>query len=316
MARVEEALRAVVHDGDMRIDAVTSHLAHAGGKRIRPALTLLTSYLGPDPENTDVEKSALVVELTHLATLYHDDVMDDAPMRRGVPSAQSRYSNTAAILAGDILFARASMLVAELGPTAVHLHAQTFERLCRGQLFETLGPADGADRIEHYLKVLADKTGSLIAASARYGVLSAGGASELAETVSAYGEAVGVAFQLADDVIDVLSTGEVTGKTPGTDLREGVVTMPILLLDRRRAQGTLDGEGERILHAFESGELADDAVLASVIAALNTHPVLEETQDLAREWADRAISALEPLPGGEVKDALRDFAQLTVERLS
>lgn len=222
MESVETRLQEAVRSPEPDVDELTRHLAAAGGKRLRPALCLLTSFLGPNPGNEDAEVSAAVVELTHLATLYHDDVMDEAPMRRGVPSAQQLAGNSAAILAGDVLFAKASSLVAGLGPEAVRLHAVTFERLCFGQLRETLGAPENVSARDNYINVLADKTGSLIAASARYGVNSSGGSPEIAEAVAEFGEKVGVAFQLADDVIDIMSDGDVTGKTPGTDLREGV----------------------------------------------------------------------------------------------
>lgn len=140
----------------------------SGGKRIRPVLTLLTAQLG-EGNNHAVITAAQAVEITHLASLYHDDVMDEAEMRRGVPSAQNVWGNSVAILTGDLLFARASKLVAGLGEGAIKLQADTFERLCLGQLHETIGPRPGDDPIEHYLQVLADKTGSLIAAAAQMG---------------------------------------------------------------------------------------------------------------------------------------------------
>ena len=170
----------------------------------------------------------MVVELTHLATLYHDDVMDEALVRRGAVSANSRYGNAVAILTGDFLFSRASNLLADLGPHAVRLQAVTFERLVTGQIRETVGPPDGADPIEHYLAVLADKTGSLIATSAEFGALFAGVDAATTDRLRAFGEQIGVAFQLSDDLLDIASDSAESGKTPGTDLREGVATLPAL----------------------------------------------------------------------------------------
>lgn len=314
MESVETRLQETVRAPEPDIDALTRHLAAAGGKRLRPALCLLTSFLGPNPGNEEAEISAAVVELTHLATLYHDDVMDDAPMRRGVPSAQQLAGNSAAILAGDVLFAKASTLVAGLGPEAVRLHAVTFERLCFGQLRETLGTPEGVSPRDNYIHVLAEKTGSLIAASARYGVNSAGGDPEIAEAVADFGEKVGVAFQLADDVIDIMSDGDVTGKTPGTDLREGVETMPILLLKERQAAGTIDPDGQRILDLL-AGE-RDDAEVEQSVALLRKHPVMNEVRDLARSWSDDAVASLDKIPDGEVKDGLVAFAWLMVDRIS
>ena len=314
MESVETRLQEAVRSPEPDVDELTRHLAAAGGKRLRPALCLLTSFLGPNPGNEDAEVSAAVVELTHLATLYHDDVMDEAPMRRGVPSAQQLAGNSAAILAGDVLFAKASSLVAGLGPEAVRLHAVTFERLCFGQLRETLGAPENVSARDNYINVLADKTGSLIAASARYGVNSSGGSPEIAEAVAKFGEKVGVAFQLADDVIDIMSDGDVTGKTPGTDLREGVETMPILILKERAAAGTIDEAGQQILDLL-AGDVGDEAVEKSV-SLLREHQVMEEVRDLARTWSDEAVASLDAIPEGEVRNGLYAFARLMVDRIS
>ncbi|MGO1590433.1 MAG: polyprenyl synthetase family protein [Ancrocorticia sp.] len=314
MERVESMLDEHVRMDDLQIDPATSHLAKAGGKRLRPALVFLTSELGPDPEAQAVYDSAVAVELTHLASLYHDDVMDEAPMRRGVESAQLAFSNTVAILAGDILFSRASTIVAGLGPRSVELHATMFERLCTGQLHETIGLAAGDNPKDHYLSVLADKTGSLIAASARYGVLSSGGSEDLAEIVAQYGERVGVAFQLADDVIDIMSSGDATGKTPGTDLREGVDTMPTILLRERAAAGTLDDAGAQILDRLENADLSSDEALEEVVGMLRKHAVLEETQEMARQWMESGLAYLDGVPEGDVRDSLTDYAHYSINR--
>lgn len=342
MEAVEEILRAATSHVEAQIAAPASHLAEAGGKRLRPMLTLLGSQLGSGV-NDQVRQSAVAVELTHLATLYHDDVMDSAPLRRGAPAAHEVWGNTVAILTGDLLFARASQIVAELGPEAVKLHAVTFERLCLGQLHETMGPADGADAVEHYIDVLADKTGSLIAASARYGAMFAEADPAAVAAMERFGEKVGIAFQLADDVIDLESDSDVTGKTPGTDLREGVDTMPILLLRAAAAAGTLDEAGLRILAVLDESNagsssdsadpvgsaelgvagaavrrdsLAHDDALAKVVGALREHAVLDQAREMARAWAADAVSELEALPEGDVRAALNDFAQSLVDRLA
>ncbi len=173
MAQVEQELLAATAADDPFIAEAAGHLATAGGKRFRPLLVLLASQFG-DPAAGGVVPAAVVVELTHLATLYHDDVMDEAPRRRGATSANERWGNAVAILTGDFLFARASEILADLGPEAVRLQAQTFQRLCSGQIRETIGPAPGEDPIAHHLSVLADKTGSLIATSARFGAMLSG----------------------------------------------------------------------------------------------------------------------------------------------
>ncbi|NBR26279.1 MAG: polyprenyl synthetase family protein, partial [Micrococcales bacterium] len=223
-----ELLKAVEHT-DPVANVTSRHLLDAGGKRLRPVLVLLAAGLGKGNVE-EVIKGAVVVELTHLATLYHDDVMDRAPMRRGVQTAHEIWGNSVAILTGDLLFARASQIVSRLGAKALTLQADTFERLCLGQLHETLGPTENEDPIQHYLQVLADKTGSLISASAEMGIIYGDAPVEYREPLRIYGEKVGVAFQLIDDVIDIAS--DASGKTPGTDLRAGVPTMPTLILRR------------------------------------------------------------------------------------
>lgn len=321
---LESQLHQVVRIGDEFIDTATSHLSDAGGKRLRPLLCMLTAELGSDPDSQKVFDSALVVELTHLASLYHDDVIDDAPLRRGVPSAQNLYGNRAAIMAGDVLFARASSIVAGLGPAAVRMHAEAFERLCMGELHETAGPREGDDPIYHYLRVLADKTGSLIAVSARSGVLASGGSEDIADIVAEYGELVGVAFQIADDVIDLISDRETTGKTPGTDLLEGVDTMPILLLRERAARAGEKGEkfaavdpaGAEILKLLDTGDLVSGNNLERAVMLLREHIVLDETKRLAQKFAGEAIGKLTKLPHGEVRSTLESFATMMVDRLS
>ncbi|GAA3818778.1 polyprenyl synthetase family protein [Cellulomonas soli] len=309
---VEERLRDAVTHTDPLADDASRHLVNAGGKRLRPLLTLLTAELG-DGARREVLDAAVVVELTHLATLYHDDVMDSAPLRRGAPSAHEVWGNSVAILTGDLLFARASTTVAGLGPDAVRIQAQTFERLCLGQLHETVGPRPDEDPIVHYLQVLADKTASLIATSARFGAMFSGCRPDVVEIVTEFGEKLGVAFQLADDVIDLTSDGAVTGKTPGTDLRERVPTLPALLLRARAARPDAGAEDLRVL-ALLDGDLSGDDQLAEAVAALRTHPVVEETRRRAVALARAAVLELEPLPGGPVKDALMSFAQTLVDR--
>lgn len=305
LEKVEVALLEGVTHTDPVANVTSRHLLEAGGKRLRPVLVLLGAALG-DANKDEVIKAAVVVELTHLATLYHDDVMDRAPMRRGVPTAHEVWGNNVAILTGDLLFARASQIVSRLGGKALTLQADTFERLCLGQLHETLGPQGEEDPIAHYLQVLADKTGSLIAASAELGVVYGDGPDEYREPMRIYGEKVGVAFQLIDDVIDILS--DASGKTPGTDLRAGVPTMPTLLL-----RASNDPEAKELIEIIDGG-LEDDAQLALAVSKLRKHPALEEAYQLARSWAQDAVAALAPLPESPVKQALKVFAEAVVDR--
>jgi len=316
LATVEAGLLAEMRFADEIADASTRYLLEAGGKRVRPVLTLLTAQLG-EGNNAEVIAAAQAVEITHVASLYHDDVMDDAPSRRGVPSAQNVWGNSVAILTGDLLFARASKIGARLGERILVLQAETFERLCLGQLHETIGPRDDEDPIDHYIQVLADKTGSLIAAAAQVGVIFSNAPEEYRAPVAEFGERIGVAFQLIDDVIDLASEVDDTGKTPGTDLRAGVATLPLLYL-RRLAK--TDSDADDLLRRIERdvttafyGE-ADEADLTAAIAELRTHPVTQLTLDEAHRWSREAVEALAPLPEGPVKKALTRFAETIVER--
>ncbi|GAA4265545.1 polyprenyl synthetase family protein [Frondihabitans peucedani] len=319
LERVEEGLLVEMAFGDDLADVTSRYLLSAGGKRIRPTLALLISQLG-DGATDAVVSAAQAVEITHLASLYHDDVMDEATMRRGVPSAQSRWGNNVAILTGDLLFARASTIVADLGEEAIKLQAQTFERLCLGQLHETIGPREGDDPIDHYLDVLSDKTGSLISMAAKVGVMFSGAPTEFLGPVAAFGEKIGVAFQLVDDVIDLSPQLEETGKRAGTDLLAGVETLPLMYL-RVEAQTDIDSaallsEIEANVRAATAGGQVDEADLAETVRQLREHDVTRRTHDEARRWATSAVDALAPLPQGPVKKALTRFAQRVVERSS
>jgi heptaprenyl diphosphate synthase len=305
---VEAELQEATKHTNPVLQKAARHLVEAGGKRVRPVLLLLTSLLGEGATQRVIDAAA-IVELTHLATLYHDDVMDDAPTRRGVPTAQHVFSNSIAILVGDLLLARASILSTRLGIEAITMQADTFERLCIGQLNESIGTEPGEDAIEHYIQVLADKTGSLIAASAKLGVMMGNAPEQYLEPLSEFGEKIGVAFQLVDDVIDISEAGP-SGKTPGTDLRAGVPTMPVLLL-RRLAK--TDSEAAALLAEIDS-DLSSDERLAEVVAKLRKHQVADEAFAEAKRWANEAIDALAVLPDGQTKRALTHFANAVVDR--
>jgi heptaprenyl diphosphate synthase len=311
---VEAGLLDQMHFADEIADVTSRYLLEAGGKRVRPVLTLLTAQLG-EGNNSDVILAAQAIEITHVASLYHDDVMDDAPSRRGVPSAQNVWGNSVAILTGDLLFARASKLGAKLGERILALQAETFERLCLGQLHETIGPRPDEDAIEHYIQVLADKTGSLISAAAQVGVIFSNAPKEYRAPVAEFGEKIGVAFQLIDDVIDLAAEMDDTGKTPGTDLRAGVATLPLLFL-RRLALTDPDAADllERIEREVTAEHNPDDAEVTAAIAELRDHAVTAQTLAEAHRWSREAVDALAPLPEGPVKKALTRFAETIVER--
>jgi heptaprenyl diphosphate synthase len=307
MAGVEQLLRRSVVSEYPFVTGAARHLVDAGGKRFRPLLTLLASHFG-DADSPAVVPAAVVVELTHLATLYHDDVMDEAALRRGAASANARWDNTVAILTGDFLFARASDLLADLGPDAVRIQARTFERLCTGQIRETVGPAEGEDPIAHHVGVLADKTGSLIATAGRFGAMMAGAPDGIVETMAAFGERIGVAFQLADDLVDIGSAHEQSGKTPGTDLREGVATLAVLY-----ARQSTDPADARLIE-LTSGPIHDDAEHSEALALLRAHRALGRARAEAHRWADEARAAADTLPTGPVRDSLGVLCDYVVDR--
>ena len=307
MQGVEHLLREHIKGDYPLVEETSRHLVAAGGKRLRPLLTLISSHFG-DPTRKEVIPAAVVCELTHLATLYHDDVMDEAPLRRGVESANNRWGNTIAILTGDYLFSKASDLLADLGPEAVRLQARTFERLVIGQIMETQGPQNGEDPLAHYLRVVGDKTGSLIATSARFGALLSGASRETVETLTKFGEQIGIAFQLADDVIDVASESSQSGKTPGTDLREGVPTLVTLnVMASNKAE---DAELKELL----SAPIHDEVVVQQVLRALRTHDGLQQARQQLGNVAKDARTALGPLPLNAATSALFSLCDAVVDR--
>ena len=302
-----ESLLSTHIEGDYPLVVETSrHLVEAGGKRFRPLITLIASHFG-NGQSRQVIEAAVVCELTHVATLYHDDVMDEAPLRRGVESANNRWGNTVAILTGDYLFSKASDLLADLGPEAVRLPAKTFERLVIGQIQETQGPKNGVDPLEHYLHVVADKTGSLIATSARFGAMFAGANQADIETLTNFGEKIGIAFQLADDVIDIASNSSQSGKTPGTDLKEGVPTLVTLQI--MRSNRPEDSELKALL-----AKPMDDATVAQVIPRIRAHQALQDARTQLHQLADEAKSLLTSLPQGPARSALENLCHAIVDR--
>lgn len=307
MAEVETLLREHIKGEYPLVEETSRHLVAAGGKRLRPLLTLISSHFG-DPTRKEIIPAAVVCELTHLATLYHDDVMDEAPLRRGVESANNRWGNTIAILTGDYLFSKASDLLADLGPEAVRLQARTFERLVIGQIMETQGPQNGEDPLAHYLRVVGDKTGSLIATSARFGGLLSGAPRETVETLTKFGEQIGIAFQLADDVIDIASDSNQSGKTPGTDLREGVPTL--VTLNVMASTNPADAELQRLL----SMPIDNEEEVTQVLFALRSHQGLEQARTQLQQVAKSARAALGPLPVNTATAALFSLCDAVVDR--
>lgn len=309
LAEVESELRRSVASADPFVTEAARHLVEAGGKRFRPLLVALGAQFG-DPAGPQVVPAAVVMELTHLATLYHDDVMDEAVVRRGAPSANSRWTNSVAILVGDYLFARAADIAADLGPEAVRLQARTFSRLVHGQIAETVGPRD-ADPVQHYLTVIAEKTGSLIATSARFGGMFGGAAQEHIEALAGYGETIGMAFQLSDDLLDIASESAQSGKTPGTDLREGVPTLPVLYA---LAGDDNDAASLRLREILATGPVTDDARHAEALGLLRESPALKRARETVRCYAEEARQRLAPLPPGAPRQALESICDYIADR--
>jgi heptaprenyl diphosphate synthase len=303
---VESLLRESVKSNYPFVTETSRYLVDAGGKRFRPLLVLLASQFG-DPAAGGVVPAAVAIELTHLSTLYHDDVMDEAPLRRGTPSANARWTNTVAILTGDFLFARASEITADLGTEATRILAQTIAVLCEGQIRETMGPLPGTDPVDHYLSVLGEKTGSLIATSGRLGALLAGAPSAAVDVMTRYGATIGMAFQLSDDLLDVASETGQSGKTPGTDLREGILTLPVLYALRT------DGP-DSPLAALLTGSLADDSRHASALAALREHPAMAEARATLESYVADAKRIASDLPDTPARTALLALADFVVAR--
>jgi heptaprenyl diphosphate synthase len=312
LARVEASLMATAHPGDELFTEASRHSIAAGGKRFRALLVLLAAQFG-DPNDPRVIQAAVAIELTHLATLFHDDVMDEAEVRRGQPSVNSRWSNSVAILTGDFLFAQASRILADLGPEAVRIQAETFNRLVDGQLSETIGPRGGQDPLDHYMHVITEKTGSLIATSGQFGALFSGAPAEVATRIAGACEQLGVAWQLSDDVIDIASDSSQSGKTPGTDLRQGVRTLPVLYALRSTGQATgQSGADQRLHELLADADLTDDALLAETLALLRAHPALAESRAHVLSWVQGARNEIMTLPDVPTRAAflaLCDFVE-------
>jgi len=306
LERVEERLREVAAAQTEFVTEASRHIVNAGGKRFRPLLVVLAGLLSPNLDEDAAIRAAVVMELTHVASLYHDDVMDEAELRRGAPSANNRWGNTVAILVGDYLFSRASRIVAGLGPDFVELQAETFSRLVQGQIAETVGPAEGEDPLQHYLNVVADKTGSLIAASTAFGGMVSSVPAGQLKALTSFGEEIGVVFQLSDDLLDIES--DTSGKTPGTDLRAGVPTLPTLL-----ARESTDPADARLLELLNS-DLSDDADLGEALALMRAHSSLAKARAEVNRRAEVARSYLAPLPEGPAKQALSALCDSVIGR--
>jgi heptaprenyl diphosphate synthase len=307
MTGVESALREIMHPTDEVLTEVARHGMEAGGKRFRPMLVLLAARFG-DPTDPRVEPAAVAVELTHLGSLFHDDVMDEADIRRGQESVNARWSNSVAILAGDWLFARASDILADLGPEAIRIQAETFSRLVSGQLAETVGPRPGQDPLEHYLHVISEKTGSLIATAGRFGGMFSGAPDKQTDVIARACEQIGIAWQLTDDIIDVVSESDESGKSPGTDLRQGVRTLPVFYALRP------GGCEPRLRELLLRPDLADPDLHAEALTLLRSSQALEAARSDIRGWASGARDLLATLPDVPARTAFESLCDYVITR--
>ncbi|WP_457206098.1 polyprenyl synthetase family protein [Nocardioides sp. P5_C9_2] len=307
---VEEMLIGHTRARTAYVSDAAGHLMRAGGKRFRPLLVLLAAETGDTPDADEVLAAACVVELTHVASLYHDDVMDEAALRRGSDTANARWDNHVAILTGDFLFGKSSEVTAQLGPEAVLIQARTFTELVEGQILETVEPGPDEDPLAHYLDVVAGKTGSLIATSAEYGAMFGGASAAVRTALRGYGEIVGAAFQLSDDILDIASESDESGKTPGTDLREGVPTLPVLM-----ARASTDPADARLLELLDA-DLTDDDLHAEALDLLRKHPAMDQARGYVLAESERAKALLAALEPGSVRTALESFADIVASRTS
>jgi heptaprenyl diphosphate synthase len=305
--RVERELRRAVDTSDIPlVSEAAGHLLTAGGKRFRPLLVLLGGHFG-DPTDSRLVPGAVAIELTHLATLYHDDVIDEAQTRRGIASVNARWDNTVAILTGDFLFARASEISSDLGTEVTRLLALTIARVCEGQIREvqSAGRLDADEGA--YLEVIRRKTAALIATSCRLGGGLSGADAGVVDRLDRFGQALGMAFQLSDDIMDLVADRATLGKEPGADLLEGVYTLPIIyaLRDSVRREELRALLGER--------PLPDDR-LSAALDIVRADGSVDRARDSVASEVRRAVTEAEGLPGGRARDALVHLAEFIAAR--
>lgn len=288
LARVETRLEGAVRADDRFLGDVAGHLLGAGGKRLRPTLTLCAAYAatGASSASDDAVTGGAAVELVHLGSLYHDDVIDEAETRRGVPSVNARWSNIVAILAGDYLLAQASSLAASLGADVAGLLAATIGELCRGQVLELQHLFDVDRTEESYLSAIAGKTASLMSTACRIGGMVSSVASDTLDALTRFGRHLGMCFQIVDDVLDVTRTEAELGKPVGNDVHEGVYTLPVI-----RALAEQPALRELLGRALDWPEVEE------VVHLVGTPEVVDASLSVARTHATKALDALSDASG-------------------
>jgi len=301
-AALEKAVRA---DSDLLAET-SSYLLSAGGKRFRPMLVLLSGHFG-DPTDPRLITGSVSVELVHLATLYHDDVIDEADSRRGIPSVNARWDNTVAILTGDYLFARASEISNELGPEVRGLLARAIATLCDGQIREVESAGRLDQSMQAYTEVIRRKTGALIAASCRLGGLLSDAPAEHLDVLEGFGEALGMAFQLSDDIMDITASQLELGKEPGVDMKEGVYTLPVL-----HALSVGDGR-EELARLLSTGPPVGGR-LDRALEIVRSGESLAHARAAVSSEVHRAIDLAGRLPDGPARTALVGLAGFLAAR--
>jgi len=300
LASLEPELRESVRSGDPFLDEVTAHLIDAGGKRLRPGLALASATGGSRRAEPDDLMGAVAVELVHLASLYHDDVMDEATMRRTVESVNARWGNLVAIVAGDFLLARSAEIAASLGTEIAGLLAHTLGQLCQGQVAEVRA-AFSTERTEaHYFDAIAGKTAALMATSCRIGALTGNLARTEVDALTTFGRCFGMVFQLRDDVLDVIGTEEDLGKLPGQDLAEGIYTLPVL----RALQDP--GAGRELAPLLGKPLDQPERDKARAIVAASTG--IDATVAAGRRYVEEASDAAAGLPAADLGRSLTELA--------
>jgi heptaprenyl diphosphate synthase len=305
--QVEQALEKSVHaEASGMLTETSSYLIAAGGKRFRAMLVLLAGYFG-DPTDPRLVPGSVSIELVHLATLYHDDVIDEADARRGAPSANVRWDNTVAILTGDYLFARASEISTDLGTDVCRLLARTIAVLCDGQIREVDSSAKVEQEVSNYLEIIRRKTASLIATSCRLGGMLSDAGPEAVEVLDEFGDALGMAYQLSDDIMDITSSQMELGKEPGQDLREGVYTLPVL-------HALAHDEHREELSRILSHGSPDGAMLDRALEIVRSGGSVDAARAAVTDEVRRATRLAERLPEGPARHALIQLAKFLAAR--
>lgn len=312
MAAAEERLReCIAQADDPHVEKLASHLVLSGGKRLRPLLVLLGAQFGRLGAETDpaVVDAAVVVELVHVASLCHDDVMDQAATRRGSPSVNALYGNSSAVLAGNWLLARAGMLAGGLDSAGLRLYARVTEQLVVGQMHEVAGPYGGRDALSHYFAVISGKSASLISASLRIGAVQAGAPDAVALALGAYGEHLGIAFQISDDLLDITSESSASGKEQGKDLAAGVASLPVVLAlaDRRP-------KARKLRELLSSGAPVTPREHRRALELLRASDAMGEARTLMQQHLQRARAALADLPAGAAQAMLGGLCEFVAAR--